>query len=195
MSRLGQALASIARTLTELDVQYALVGGLAVSVRAGPRFTLDADLAVSVRDDVEAEQIVFALQQAGYRTVAVVEHETKQRLATVRMIGPAALDVVVDLLLASSGIEPEIVAAAEAMEIVGSLRMSIATTGHLIAMKLLSSDPETRPNDGVDLLALAGIATDSDWNLAEEAVTLIGERGFARGRDLVTALAVLRARP
>lgn len=89
---------------------------------------------------------------------------------------------------ASSGIEPEIARAAEATEIVAGLTLPIATTGHLIALKLLARDDELRPQDRADLRALRSAATAADIEVAREAVRLITERGFARGRDLIAAL-------
>ena len=58
-----------------------------------------------------------------------------------------------DLLFASSGIEPEIVAAADWVESVLGLRVRVARRGHLLALKLLSRSPE-RPQDQWDLVAL-----------------------------------------
>ena len=36
------------------------------------------------------------------------------------------------------------------------------------------------------------VAAEDDWNLASEAVKLIEERGFARGRQLTSELHILR---
>jgi len=58
-------------------------------------------------------------------------------------------------------------------------------------MKLLACDDQRRPADADDLVALAAVA-EEDWTVAATAVELIHERGFARGRDLVDALARLR---
>lgn len=63
---------------------FALVGGLAVSIRAEVRFTRDVDLAVVVDDDADAEALVRELSTAGYRPLAMVEHEIMKRLSTVR---------------------------------------------------------------------------------------------------------------
>ncbi len=41
--------------LGRLGLRWALIGGLAVAVRAEPRFTRDVDLAVAVADDRELE--------------------------------------------------------------------------------------------------------------------------------------------
>jgi predicted nucleotidyltransferase len=172
-----------------------LVGGFAVSARAEPRFTRDVDIAVAVDDDAGAEALVRALLSAGYRMLASIEHDTSGRLATVRLGCPVGSDedVVVDLLFASSGIEPEIARAAEVIEIIPGLALPIATTGHLIALKLLARDDEARPQDLADLRALLSVASPTDSMIAREAVRLISYRGYARGRDLSTALDELEA--
>lgn len=73
-------------------------------------------------------------------------------------------------------------------EVVPGLRLPIATTGHLIALKLLARDDLERPQDLADLRALRQVATSADYQAAREAVGLISSRGFARGRDLTAAL-------
>jgi hypothetical protein len=67
----------------------------------------------------------------------------------------------------------------------------VATVGHLIALKLLARDDERRPQDLADLLALRAVAGVDDLATALEAVRLIEERGYHRGRDLQRALAGL----
>jgi hypothetical protein len=61
VTSLEGALRQIHLDLTEANVSFALVGGLAVSARAEPRFTRDADLAVAVARDAEAEALIRAL--------------------------------------------------------------------------------------------------------------------------------------
>jgi hypothetical protein len=56
--------------------------------------------------------------------------------------------------------------------------------GHLLALKLLSGDDRTRPQDRVDLVHLLRAATRSDIEVARGAVALIHARGFHRDRDL-----------
>jgi hypothetical protein len=97
-------------------MSFAVVGGLAVSVRAEPRLTRDADLAVSVADDAEAEAAVRWMVDSGYRPGAVLEQEITGRLVAVRLEHRDRPDVVVDLLFASCGIEPEIVRLAEDLD-------------------------------------------------------------------------------
>ena len=64
------ALAAICRDLVRLGHRFALVGGLAVSVRAEVRFTRDVDIVVLVADDSEAELLTCELRSAGYSAVA-----------------------------------------------------------------------------------------------------------------------------
>ena len=53
MNRLESTLVDVVTRLKQLDVDCALVGGLAVSVRAEPRFTRDVDLAVVASDALQ----------------------------------------------------------------------------------------------------------------------------------------------
>ena len=106
------ALAAICDELARRKMRFALVGGLAVSVRAEVRFTRDVDIVVLVAGDAEAEGLIYELRSAGYSSVASVEHETKHRLSTIRLMSPSRVKV--DLLFASSGIEQEIVEGARA---------------------------------------------------------------------------------
>lgn len=193
MTALERSLHDAVAALRRAEARFALVGGLAVAVRAEPRLTRDSDLAVSVGSDEEAESIVRSMTVDGYRVLATVEHEPTGRLATVRLTCESTdLSLVTDLLFASSGIEPEIVSCADEIEIVPRFTMPVATVGHLIATKLLARDDRRRPADADDLASLAAAARSTDWGEASSAVQLIQERGFHRGRDLVAALAHLR---
>lgn len=185
MNRLERALRLAARTLEDAGVRYALVGGLAVSVRTEPRFTRDADFAVAVATDEEAESVTHRFAEAGFAIQSVVEQTAAGRLATARL-APAGTGgaPVVDLLFASSGVESEIARSAERLRVLASWSGPVARVGHLIAMKLLSRDDLRRPQDLADLRALLAVATDDELELARAAVALITERGFDRGKAL-----------
>ena len=187
-TRLHAALRRITADLSESGAPCALVGGLAVSARTEPRFTKDLDLAVAVASDGDAEALVRFLTSRQYRVDALVEQEAVNRLATVRLIPPGETSLVVDLLFASSGIEPEIVAAADSIEVIEGLAVRVATIPHLIATKVLSRDDERRPQDRIDLLALLKAASKDDLSTAQEALLKIQARGFHRGRDLMLEL-------
>lgn len=175
--------------LTGLGIRYALIGGFAVSVYAEPRFTRDVDLAVAVAGDAEAEALIFAMRERGYGVVASIDHLPTGRLGTVRLHGPAAPSIYLDLLFASSGLEPEIVAGARRVEVLPGLVIPVASPGHLVALKLLARDDASRPQDAGDLLALGAVLDDGDRREAREGIELIAARGFHRDRDLRALLA------
>ena len=186
MNGVESILRSAALDLAKLRLRWALVGGLAVSARTEPRFTRDVDLVIAVRGDQDAEQAVHALQQRGYRVHALVEQEAAGRLATARLVprGEDEAGFVLDILFASSGIEPEVAGSAELLEILPGLRIPVASVGHLLALKLLSRDDRTRPQDQVDLVQLLRVAQPGDIEAARHAVALIHSRGFQRDRNL-----------
>jgi len=64
VTALETALRQICCDLTEAHASFALVGGLAVSARTEPRFTRDADIAVAVASDAEAEGLTRDLRGA-----------------------------------------------------------------------------------------------------------------------------------
>jgi hypothetical protein len=91
VTSLEAALRQIHVDLIEARVDFALVGGLAVSARTEPRFTRVADLAVAVANDAEAEVLILRLRARGYDVEAIVEQDPVGRLATVNLRVPASL--------------------------------------------------------------------------------------------------------
>jgi len=180
------ALAAICLELVRLGRRFALVGGLAVSVRAEVRFTRDVDIAVAVADDLEAESLTYELRSAGYSAVASVEHETLHRLSTVRLMSPSGVKV--DLLFASSGIEGEIVDSATPIDFDGAGSVPVANAEELLAMKVLSMS-DTRLQDRIDAQRLLQFTPNLDIGRVREHLARITDRGYAREQDLQTKLA------
>lgn len=193
MNALLDAIRRAGGHLDALERPWALIGGLAVSVRAEPRFTRDVDFAVAVSDDADAEGVVAELLGRGYRLLFTVEQDAVGRLATVRLALPGsdAGGVVLDLLFASSGVEPELVAAAERLEVLPGLSVPVPRTGHLLALKVLARDDVTRPQDVADIRALLAVADDAERARAREALALITARGYHRQKDLLAEWAVV----
>ena len=181
------AAALAASLLDDLGARFALIGGLAVSARAEPRYTRDVDLAVHVADDAESERLLFEMRQRGYVVATVIEQTRTGRMSTARLRHHAGPEVFVDLLFASSGIEPELVASADRISFRPGLDLAVARVGHLLALKALS-ESDTRLQDRIDLGSLGRVATEHDWATARAAARLIRERGYHRGRALVKRL-------
>jgi hypothetical protein len=169
--------------LDALRFRWALIGGLAISVRSAPRFTKDLDFAVAVADDSEAEDLVHRLRGRGYQPAEILEQSYTERLSGVRLERGGS-DVVVDLLFASSGIENEVVASATRLQVLPRLSAPVATTGYLIALKILAG----RNQDLTDLGTRIPAASAEDLYTAREAVRLIRARGFNREQDIVADL-------
>jgi hypothetical protein len=65
--------------------------------------------------------------------------------------------------------------------------MPVASTGHLIALKVLAG----RHQDLTDLGYLIAAATEADLSEARASVAMIQERGFSRGQNLAEDLAAV----
>jgi hypothetical protein len=194
VNRLQEAFFRLVSDLRTLDLPWALVGGLAVSVRARPRTTEDLDVAIAVLGDREAEGVAVSFRNLGYPYL-LPEHALEQqevgRLATVRFLAPGSEErrVIVDLLFASSGIEPEVVAAATPEEILPGLTVPVAKAGHLIALKVLAG----RDLDVRDTCWLWEATDEGEKQLARDSLALITHRRYNRGKDLVAELARILA--
>jgi hypothetical protein len=192
VNTLIEAIGRGSRDLDTLERAWALVGGLAVSARTEPRFTRDADFAVAAADDADAERLVGELMRRGDRLLSAVEQQG--RLATVRLVPPDSRSdgVVLDLLFASSGIEPELVAEADAVEIWPGLSVPVPRVGHLLALKVLARDDVRRPQDLADIRALLAVADATELDGAQHALALISGRGYHRDKDLLAEWRALR---
>jgi len=138
-----------------------------------------------VASDPEAEELVRRLLGRGYELRDVIEQKATDRLATARfwLRRPTGHDDAVDLLLASSGIEQEVVASAENIELRPGHRLPVALPGHLLALKILANDDERRPQDRLDIISLLRRSRAIDLDLARQSLALITERGFHRRQE------------
>ncbi len=71
------------------------------------------------------------------------------------------------------------------MELVPGLTLPVARTAHLVALKLLTRDDTTRPQDSADLIALRQVLTVDDEADLRRLVRVVVERGYHRDRDLI----------
>ena len=180
-----RTLRAMVEWLAPRRVAFALVGGLAVSIRAEVRFTRDVDLALAVTED-ELTSLVRDLRAAGYHLHSVLEHEIAGRTATVRLVERGSVHV--DLIVASCGIEPEIVASAPLVELRGVGTLPVATAEDLLAMKVLSMN-EHRRRDLDDSIQLVLTNPNLDLEHVRARLSLVTARGFDRGQELQSKLA------
>ncbi|MBI2393584.1 MAG: nucleotidyl transferase AbiEii/AbiGii toxin family protein [Deltaproteobacteria bacterium] len=182
-----RALAEIAAWLSARRVSFALVGGLAVSIRGEVRFTRDVDLALAV-SEAELEALIRDLRAARYAIHSLVEHDVARRTATVRLVTRDAIHV--DLLAASSGIEQEIVGRATPIDIPSVGLVPVATAEDLVATKVLAMT-DRRRRDFDDAIGLILANPSLDLAAVRERLSLITARGFHREQDLEAKLAAV----
>lgn len=182
MQRLERIARDVTSWLSMNQIGFALVGGLAVSLRTIERFTKDIDLAIAVDSDTKAEQYVRELLQQYFRLESILEHSKHSRIATVRLVKD---DVLLDLLFASSGIENEVIASSTTAEIFEGLHLPVASLPGLLALKVLSVDPAKRPQDAVDIRNLLQESSMNDIRETVRLLNLISERGYNREKDLL----------
>ena len=127
---------------------------------------------------------MLSLSRSGYFVETVIEQDEASRLATVRLSFPGPPKILVDLLFASSGIEPEVVAAAEEAEIFPGMYGLVATIPSLIALKVLSADNKRRLQDIIDIQYLLKEASPHEITEARQLLDLITTRGYNRYKDL-----------
>ncbi|MDP1829949.1 MAG: nucleotidyl transferase AbiEii/AbiGii toxin family protein [Archangium sp.] len=187
------ALEETRRVLDEEQRPYALIGGLAISARATPRFTHDVDFALFCTD-AEAEGLVGSFVRRGWAVDALLMTKSTNRIATVRLTPPRS-KVLVDLLFDFTGIERDIVTSATDALVRDGQTMPVATRAHMIAMKVLAF----RPKDKVDVDYLLDRATKPEIAVARRALAEMARAGKEPKRDLVgdldELLAVRAARP
>lgn len=180
------AIARLISRFGRYQMRFALVGGYAVGVYGTPRFTKDIDFTVAVDSDSQAEQILRVFLEDGFRIDPLLVHKEHGTISTARLFLPESRSrsADFDLLFSFCGVESEIVAAAQPVEILPGLTVPVATLVHLIALKVLS-ERATRPNDRADLAALLGRSGQEEVLAVKKILALIEKRGFGSGQELL----------
>jgi len=190
LSALLAELRRIAEDLNQLNLRWALVGGLAYSVHAEPRTARDVDVALAVSGNEEMDLIADALIKKGYWDKQILFAASPVRRMGGRIMVPSQRPYAIplNLLSSSSGIEHEVVEHATALEILPNLTVPVASRGYLLAMKVLSQNHPDRLHDKTDLNALILNSDPQDVKTARKALELITSRGFNHDRNLLTEL-------
>ena len=157
---LRPALAALAALVSEWRAPCALVGGLAMVLRARPRLTRDVDLVITVPEG-SSGALLEAARRHGF---AYDEQETRTfvegglvRLWFTQTPGaPRQESVGVDLLFANDALSESVVARAQMQDFDG-IRLPVATAEDLLLMKLDAN----RPTDLDDALALKDVFGES----------------------------------
>lgn len=168
------------------SVRYALIGGLATSLRGQTRVTADVDLVIAT--SVEAAlQLVDELPETVFAPLFDNVADIVQR-AFILPLRHRVTGVRVDVAIGLSGFEKLAISRAQPIELYGH-PVSIATTEDLMVMKTLAG----RPQDDQDVRGMLIVQRDHiDW---EYCLRIAGELGEAVDQDLVGRLLRLRDEP
>ncbi|MFT5323113.1 MAG: putative nucleotidyltransferase [Planctomycetaceae bacterium] len=185
MNLVYDALDRMIQCLSDCEVRFALIGGLAVSARSEPRFTRDVDLIVDTPTDADAEQLIRALLGKGYGLHAQLEQKSVNRLATCRLLQRDQSDgVIVDLFFANFGIEQEVLDTASEEQLTDEISLPIVQAEDLIALKLLAVSNRNRPRDSEDILNLLEHVSAARLERTRKLLRLMAERRPVSAQNL-----------
>ena len=180
---LQTTLADVIRFLNESQVSYAMIGGLAASLRGEPRVTADVDLVLGVDVD-RALELVVNLQGTPFQPLFSGVEEVVRK-AFILPLRHTVTGVKVDMAIGLSGFERQVIARAEQTR-VADCELALATAEDLLVMKLLAG----RPRDVQDVHGIAMVQGERlDWQYCLKTATALGE---AVDQDLVTQVQSLR---
>jgi hypothetical protein len=164
-------------------VSYALIGGLAASLRGEPRVTADVDLVIGT--DVDgALHLLQVLEGSPFAPLfAGVEEVVSQAFILPLLHRTTAVKV--DLAIGLSGFEQQLLRRATLVDLAGQA-IRLATAEDLLVMKLLAG----RPRDLQDATGIVMVQGDSlDWEYCRKTDQELGQ---AIDVDLSTQVEQLR---
>lgn len=135
---LQQTLSDLVIVLQRHQIPFALIGGLAVSIRGEPRFTADVDVVIGV-DLPSAIRWLGVLQESTFRPL-VSDAVELMRSVYLLPLRHTVTNVKVDVAIGVSGFERQIIARSTKVR-VSDLLVPVATAEDLILMKLLAARP------------------------------------------------------
>lgn len=175
------AITRIAKLLESHRLTFALIGGLASSIRGRLRVTADIDIVVDC-EVVDAIAILEELDSKSFRPF-VADPETSVRQFYVLPIEDIASRTPIDLAIGASGFEKLVVQRAVRPE---GYPISVATAEDLLLMKVMAG----RPQDENDVQGIVLANKDTiDWDYCIEIASQLQE---AFDLDLVEAVSSLR---
>lgn len=165
------------------NIPYALIDGLAVSLRGQPRATADVDMVILA--DVKRSLLLAAgLEGTNFRPLFEGVAEVVEK-AFILPLRHRSTNVKLDLALGLSGFEQQAIGRAERLDLAGT-GVAVATTEDLLIMKILAG----RPQDDQDVQGLVIAQGDVlDWDYC---LRLGAELGEALDLDLIGRISKLR---
>jgi len=181
---LRSTLADAAAFLTGHSIPFAVIGGIAASIRGEPRFTADVDAVIGVEVEDALRLLAAAAASPPFEPLFPDAAEVV-KTALILPLRHRKTRIRVDLALGLTGFERRLIRRAP-REDLGGLLVPIATAEDLLLMKVLAG----RPRDLEDAKNIVWRrARDLDWPYVLETGRQLQE---ALGQDLHSQLLALR---
>jgi hypothetical protein len=169
--------------LKKAGIPYALIGGLAVSVRGQPRVTADVDMVI-LADVPQSLRLLSSLHATAFKPLFDGAAEVVEK-AFILPLRHRITNVKLDLALGLSGFEQQAIARAGLMDF-GGYPVAVASSEDLLIMKILAG----RPQDDQDVRGLITAQGEQlDWDYCLRVAGALGE---ALDQDLVGRVSKLR---
>ncbi len=166
---LWPTLADAATVLETRGIPFAVIGGLAVSLRGQPRMTVDVDL-VALTDPEQALRLVRDLASTPFTPLFAGVEEVVQR-SFILPLRHRSTGIRVDVAIGMSGFERDAVGRATPVTI-GDRGIPVVAVEDLLVMKALAG----RPQDDQDIRGLvAAQEATIDWPRCLKLATALGE--------------------
>ena len=154
----------LCREFDEYRIPYAIIGGVAVSIRSTPRYTKDVDAVVWVGEEGWIE-FLSHITKRGLRVRAddPIRFARQNRL----LLLTDEDGVHIDLSFGALPFEEQMIRNAEPIEVAEGCIASIATAEALVVMKAIA----WRPKDKQDIREIVTINPSLDWDSVIESFT------------------------
>ena len=172
-------LADAVQLLEARGIEFALIGGLAVSLRGQPRMTVDVDL-VMLSDVERALELVREIDSTPFAPLFPGVEEVVAR-SSILPLRHRTTGIRVDVAIGMSGFERQAVRRAAPVSI-GAVRVPVVATEDLLVMKALAG----RPQDEEDIRGLIAVQRDAiDWPGCLDLPRRLGAATVSRSRRRV----------
>ena len=165
---LWPTLADAAQVLETRGIRFALIGGLAVSLRGQPRMTVDVDLVI-LADIDQALRLAQELSSTPFEPLFPGVEEVVAR-SFILPLRHRSTGIRVDVAIGMSGFEQQAVSRATTVTI-GDVRVPVVAVEDLLVMKALAG----RPQDDQDIRGLVAAQRDAiDWPACLDVAEKLG---------------------
>lgn len=166
---LWPTLADAARVFEARGIPFAVIGGLAVSLRGQPRMTVDVDLVI-IADVDRALRLVAEIAATPFEPLFPGVEEVVAR-SFILPLRHRTTGIRVDVAIGMSGFEQQAVGRAAPVTI-GDVRVPVVAIEDLLVMKALAG----RPQDEQDIHGLIAAQRDAiDWPACLALARRLGE--------------------